>query len=118
MAATEPHGGGIRDFELQWDRRSALGVVLAAAGYPGKVRQGDAIEGLPAAAEDLHVFHGGTTRREDGEIFTHGGRVLTVTALGDPLRAAQQRAYQALESIRFDGMQYRRDIGHRALKTR
>jgi phosphoribosylamine---glycine ligase len=119
LAATEGHGGtGVRDLELQWDRRSALGVVMAAYGYPAKVRQGDGIEGLPAAAEDMHVFHAGTQRREDGEVFTHGGRVLTVTALGDPLRAAQARAYQALDSIRFDGMQYRRDIGHRALKGR
>jgi phosphoribosylamine---glycine ligase len=108
----------VRDLELQWDRRSALGVVMAAAGYPGKARQGDLIEGLPAATEDMRVFHAGTVRREDGEVFTHGGRVLTVTALGDPLRAAQQRAYQALQSIRFDGMQFRRDIGHRALKGR
>jgi phosphoribosylamine--glycine ligase len=118
LAATEGHGEGVRDLELQWDRRSALGVVMAAHGYPAKVRQGDAIEGLPEPTEDMHVFHAGTQRREDGEIFTHGGRVLTVTALGDPLRAAQARAYQALESIRFDGMQYRRDIGHRALKGR
>jgi phosphoribosylamine--glycine ligase len=118
MAATDTHGGGVRDIELQWDRRSALGVVMAASGYPAKVRQGDLIEGLPAASEDMHVFHAGTQRREDGELCTHGGRVLTVTALGDPLRAAQQRAYQALESIRFDGMQFRRDIGHRALRAR
>jgi phosphoribosylamine---glycine ligase len=118
MAATDSHGSGVRDIELQWDRRSALGVVMAAAGYPAKVRQGDLIEGLPAATEDMHVFHAGTQRREDGEVFTHGGRVLTVTALGEPLRAAQQRAYQALESIRFPGMQFRRDIGHRALKGR
>jgi phosphoribosylamine---glycine ligase len=116
LAATDTQGSGVRDLELQWDRRSALGIVMAAHGYPAKVRQGDAIEGLPAATEDMHVFHAGTQRREDGEFFTHGGRVLTVTALGDPLRAAQMRAYQALESIRFDGMQYRRDIGHRALK--
>ena len=117
MAASDPHGSGVRDLELQWDRRSALGIVMAAAGYPGKVRQGDVIDGLPAANEDMHVFHAGTMRREDGAILTHGGRVLTVTALGDPLRAAQQRAYQALQSIRFDGMQFRRDIGHRALKA-
>jgi phosphoribosylamine--glycine ligase len=118
LAATEAHGPGVRDLELQWDRRSALGVVLAAAGYPGRVRQGDVIEGLPAPTEDMHVFHAGTTRRDDGAVLTHGGRVLTVTAPGDPLRAAQMRAYQALESIRFDGMQLRRDIGHRALKSR
>ena len=66
----------------------------------------------------MHVFHAGTTRRHDGALVTSGGRVLTVTALGDPLRVAQQRAYSALESIRFEGMQFRRDIGHRALKPR
>jgi phosphoribosylamine--glycine ligase len=118
MAATDPHGEGVRDFELQWDRRSALGVVMAAAGYPASPRKGDLIEGLPAGSEDMQVFHAGTQRREDGALFTSGGRVLTVTALGEPLRAAQQRAYAALESIRFDGMQLRRDIGHRALKPR
>ena len=118
MAATEAQGNGVRDLELQWDRRSALGVVLAAHGYPGKARLGDVIEGLPAAAEDLQTFHAGTLRRDDGTLVTHGGRVLTVTALGEPLRAAQQRAYAAVEPIRIDGVQWRRDIGHRALKAR
>ena len=118
LAATDEQGSGVRDLELQWDHRSALGVVMAAGGYPGVLRQGDAISGLPAGSEDLQVFHAGTTRRDDGSIVTSGGRVLTVTALGDPLRAAQQRAYAALESIRFGGMQFRRDIGHRALKPR
>ena len=118
LAATDEQGSGVRDLELQWDHRSALGVVMAAGGYPGVLRQGDAISGLPAGSEDLQVFHAGTTRRDDGSIVTSGGRVLTVTALGDPLRAAQQRAYAALESIRFEGMQFRRDIGHRALKPR
>jgi phosphoribosylamine--glycine ligase len=118
MAATDAHGSGVRDLDLQWDRRSALGVVIAASGYPASPRKGDPIEGLPAASDDMHVFHAATVRRDDGSILTSGGRVLTVTALGDPLRAAQQRAYQALESIRFPGMQYRRDIGHRALKLR
>jgi phosphoribosylamine--glycine ligase len=118
MAATEVHGEGVRNLELQWDRRSALGVVMAARGYPAAPAKGDAISGLPRPAEDLHVFHAGTTRRHDGTLVTSGGRVLTVTALGEPLRAAQQRAYAALESIRFDGAQLRRDIGHRALKPR
>jgi phosphoribosylamine--glycine ligase len=115
VAATEGHADGIRGLELQWDRRSALAVVMAAAGYPGKVRKGDAISGLPAGAEDLQVFHAATQHRDDGALVTSGGRVLSVTALGEPLRAAQQRAYEALASIRFDGMQFRRDIGHRAL---
>jgi phosphoribosylamine--glycine ligase len=118
MAATEAQGSGVRDLELQWDRRSALGVVMAASGYPASPRKGDVIEGLPPASEDMRVFHAGTMRRDDGTLVTSGGRVLTVTALGDPLRAAQQRAYAALEPIRFDGMQFRRDIGHRALKPR
>jgi phosphoribosylamine--glycine ligase len=118
LAATDHQGSGVRELELQWDRRSALGVVMAAAGYPGKPRLGDAISGLPEGSEDLQVFHAATQRRDDGTLVASGGRVLTVTALGDPLRAAQQRAYAALESIRFDGMQWRRDIGHRALKSR
>ncbi len=118
MAATDVHGLGVRDIELHWDRRSALGVVMASAGYPASPRHGDTIAGIPAATEDMQVFHAATTRRADGAVLASGGRVLTVTALGDPLRAAQQRAYAALEPIRFDGMQFRRDIGHRALKAR
>jgi phosphoribosylamine---glycine ligase len=117
MAATDP-AVGVRDLELQWDRRSALGIVMAAGGYPASPRKGDAITGLPAGAEDLQVFHAGASRRDDGALVTSGGRVLTVTALGEPLRAAQQRAYAALQGVRFDGMQFRRDIGHRALKPR
>src|SRR5690606_33263159 len=99
-------------------RRTALGVVLAAAGYPESPRKGDAIDGLPAHGnefgEDCFVFHAGT--EADGErIRTAGGRVLCVTALGDSVKIAQARAYRAVESLRFDGMQYRRDIGHRAI---
>jgi phosphoribosylamine---glycine ligase len=118
MAATDVQGNGVRDIELQWDRRSALGVVMASAGYPASPRTGDAIEGIAVGTEDMHVFHAATTRRADGALVTSGGRVLTVTALGDPLRVAQQRAYAALAPIRFDGMQFRHDIGHRALKAR
>jgi len=92
--------------------------VMAAGGYPGTPSKGDAITGLPPSDEDLQVFHAGTARLPDGSLVTSGGRVLTVTALGEPLRVAQQRAYAALESIRFEGAQYRRDIGHRALKPR
>jgi phosphoribosylamine--glycine ligase len=107
--------GTLERAAVEWDRRSALGVVLAAAGYPGEPRKGDAIEGLPAPAEDCHVFHAGT--RLDGKRFlTNGGRVLCVTALGDSIRMARGRAYEAAEAIRFAGMQYRKDIGHRALK--
>ncbi len=118
MAATDAQGSGVRDIELHWDRRSALGVVMASAGYPASPRPGDAITGIPASSDDMHVFHAATTKNAAGELVTSGGRVLTVTALGDPLRVAQQRAYAALEPIRFPGMQWRRDIGHRALKAR
>ena len=107
--------GKVDEAEVEWDRRPALGVVLAAAGYPDSPRKGDAIEGLPAATEDCHVFHAGT--RADGKsLLSEGGRVLCVTALGDSLRLARARAYRAVESIRFPGAQYRKDIGHRALK--
>lgn len=107
--------GGLRDAEAEWDRRTALGVVLAAHGYPEDPRKGDRIEGLPAPAADCRVFHAGT-RAEGKAVLTDGGRVLCVTALGDNLRAARSRAYGALEAVRFEGMQYRKDIGHRALK--
>jgi phosphoribosylamine--glycine ligase len=104
--------------EAEWDRRFALGVVMAAHGYPEEPRKGDRIEGLPAkAAEDFHVFHAGTQER-DGAIVTAGGRVLCVTALGDTVKIAQKRAYEVAERIRFDGMQYRHDIGHRAINMR
>ncbi len=107
--------GGLKDAGAEWDRRAALGVVLAAHGYPEEPRQGDRIDGLPAPAADCRVFHAGT--RADGKsLLTHGGRVLCVTALGDNLRAARSRAYEAVERIRFEGMQFRNDIGHRALR--
>jgi phosphoribosylamine---glycine ligase len=122
MAATATASTGdvptLDSIELQWDRRIALGVVMAAHGYPGTVRNGDAIGGLPAPTDDAIVFHAGTERRADGTLVTSGGRVLCVTALGDNVKAAQQRAYAALAPIRFDGMQHRSDIGHRALKLR
>jgi len=98
-----------------WDRRPALGVVLAAGGYPEEPRKGDEITVLPKATEDCHVFHAGTTL--DGQrLVTSGGRVLCVTALGGSLKMARARAYETADAIRFDGMQLRRDIGHRALK--
>jgi phosphoribosylamine--glycine ligase len=103
---------------LEWDRRVALGVVMAAHGYPGTVRSGDVVAGLPPDASDSMVFHAGTERRADGTLVTKGGRVLCVTALGDSVRTAHQRAYAALAPIRFDGARYRSDIGHRALKQR
>ena len=109
--------GTLDKAEAEWDRRCALGVVLAAQGYPEAPRKDDPIEGLPGKpAEDAHVFHAGT-RLEQGAVLTSGGRVLCVTALGDSVRLAQKRAYEALEPIRFAGMQYRRDIGHRAIRV-
>ena len=107
--------GRLQDAGAEWDRRAALGVVLAAHGYPDAPRMGDRIEGIPPPAADCRVFQAGT-RLEDKTTFTHGGRVLCVTALGDAVRIARTRAYEAVERIRFDGMQYRKDIGHRALK--
>lgn len=99
----------------QWDRRAALGVVLAARGYPDDPAKGDRIDGLPPPAEDCRVFHAGT-KREGKNLVTSGGRVLCVTALGDAVRIARSRAYDALAPICFTGMQLRKDIGHRALK--
>jgi phosphoribosylamine---glycine ligase len=107
--------GTLDQAEAEWDRRCALGVVLAAAGYPDEPRKGDRIQGIPAPTSDCRVFHAGT-KLEDGNLVTTGGRVLCVTALGDSLRIARGRAYETIERIRYDGMQYRRDIGHRALK--
>ena len=110
--------GTLDQVELQWDRHVALGVVMAAAGYPQSPRKGDVITGLPAPGDDGHVFHAGTERTADGVLRTSGGRVLCVTALGDSVRTAQQRAYELLNPISFDGAQWRRDIGHRAIKPR
>ncbi len=107
--------GALADVEVDWDRRAALGVVLAAHGYPDEPRKGDAITGLPPAADDCRLFHAGT-RLEGKDLVTDGGRVLCVTALGDSVRMARTRAYEVVERIRFDGMQYRRDIGQRGLK--
>ncbi len=107
--------GTLDAVELQWDRRAALGIVMAAAGYPESPRKGDRITGLPEATDEAVVFHAGTTLEGD-VLSTSGGRVLCVTALGDSTRAAQQRAYETLRPIRFEGAQHRTDIGHRAIK--
>ena len=107
--------GDLSRAELTFDPRAAVGVVLAAEGYPGKVASGDAIEGADAVpGDDVQVFHAGTAFDAGGRVVTAGGRVLTVCALGDGLAAAARRAYQAVAGIRFRGMQYRRDIGQRA----
>jgi phosphoribosylamine---glycine ligase len=113
LAATD---GTLDKIDLDWDRRVALGVVMAAHGYPLSPRKGDVIDGLPAELPDAMVFHAGTVLDAQGRALTAGGRVLCVTALGDSVKTAQQRAYEALDGIRFDGMQYRRDIGYRAIK--
>ena len=107
--------GTLDQVELQWDRRVALGVVMAAHGYPLDPRKGDAITGLPAEADDAMVFHAGTVEK-DGATLTSGGRVLCVTALGDSTLRAQQRAYEVAQGVHFEGAQYRRDIGWRAIK--
>jgi phosphoribosylamine--glycine ligase len=112
MRATD---GTLDQVELQWDRRVALGVVLAAEGYPLDPRKGDAITGLPADAEDGMVFHAGTAEA-DGKLLTSGGRVLCVTALGESARTAALSAYELASGIQFAGRQFRSDIGHRAIK--
>ena len=113
-AATESPQA-LAQHEPVWDRRSALGVVAAAHGYPLNPRKGDLITGLPVDSDECMVFHAGTTD-QSGQVYTNGGRVLCATALGESVKAAQHVAYQALSGIHFDGMQYRRDIGHRALR--
>lgn len=115
LAATETGSSNrLDDIELQWDRRSAVGVVMAAHGYPERPRKGDVITGLPKDSEDAVVFHAGSDIQDD-QLRTCGGRVLCVTALGGTLKQAQQRAYEIAQTIHFDGLQYRRDIGHRAI---
>ena len=114
MAATS---GSLDQIELEWDHRPALGVVMAAHGYPLSPRKGDVITGLPrAATEDAMVFHAGTAVK-DGQTLTSGGRVLCVTTLGSTVKAAQQRAYELAQDIHFDGVQFRKDIGFRAIKS-
>ncbi len=115
MAATAANAEArFDDFELDWDRRTAIGVVLAAHGYPLSPRKGDAITGLPQDTDDVVVFHAGT-QMQDNQVVTSGGRVLCVTALGGTLKLAQQLAYDTIQGIHFDGVQYRTDIGYRAI---
>ncbi len=109
--------GKLDQIELQWDRRTALGVVMAAHGYPENPRKGDTISGLPADTDDAVVFHAGSEMGEDGLVRTSGGRVLCVTALAESVKLAQQRVYDVARGIYFDGAQYRRDIGYRAIKS-
>ena len=107
--------GKLNDVELEWDRRTALGVVLAAHHYPDTPRNGDVISGVPMDTEDQITFHAGT-KLQDGKLLTSGGRVMCVVGLADTVRGAQQKAYEAIDKIQFDGMQYRKDIGYRAIK--
>ncbi len=109
--------GTLDTVEAEWDRRAALGIVLAAHGYPDSPRKGDAITNLPKDEADVHVFHAGTMQ-VDGKVVTNGGRVLCVTALGEKVKIAAERAYEVADKIEFDGMQMRRDIGHRAFGRR
>ena len=124
-AATEPGAHGRLDkIELEWDRRTALGVVIAAEGYPMSPRKGDVISGLPGddssvgESDDVEamVFHAGTVSKE-GQTLTSGGRVLCVTVLAESVKKAQLRAYDVVQDIAFAGMQYRKDIGHKAIKS-
>jgi phosphoribosylamine--glycine ligase len=120
-AATANDAPSLDEVELQWDRRVALGVVMAAGGYPAAPRSGDLITGLADVAHDdadgdeVKVFHAGTVLR-DGSVVTSGGRILCVTALGDSTRQAQQRAYDTVRRISFAGAQWRSDIGQRAIR--
>lgn len=107
--------GTLNQVEAEWDRRTALGVVMASYNYPETPRLNDEITGLPANLVDAHVFHAGTTLK-DGKVLTSGGRVLCVTALGETVKFAQQQAYRILDDIKFDGEQHRTDIGYRAVK--
>ncbi len=106
--------GTLDQVEVEWDRRTALGVVLAAAGYPHAVHTGDRITALPENSSEIHVFHAGTAL-VDGQLVTSGGRVLCVTALGDSAKIAQRLAYEAADQVQFHGRQMRRDIGFRAI---
>ena len=116
VALAEHAVNGTLNFaEAEWDRRSALGVVMASANYPETPTLGDEITGLPKDLQDAYVFHAGTTLK-NGKAVTSGGRVLCVTTLGETVKFAQHRAYEIMQTIKFDGAQYRTDIGYRAIK--
>ena len=114
-AATDADTQQLANIELQWDRRCALGVVMAAANYPSTPEVGQEVHGLPVDSEEAMVFHAGTVF-QDGKVLTSGGRVLCVTALGDTVKQAQSRAYVLADNLHFKGMQMRRDIGYRAIR--
>jgi phosphoribosylamine--glycine ligase len=108
-------GGTLDAVELEWDRRTAVGVVMAAEGYPDNPRKGDEITGIPQETPESVTFHAGTTIA-DGKLVTSGGRVLCVVGLGDSVKVAQKQAYEAVDKIHFNGAQFRRDIGWRGVK--
>ena len=108
--------GTLDTVELEWDRRTAVGVVLAAAGYPDSPRKGDVIDGIPAETAECVTFHAGTVQA-DGKLVTAGGRVLCVVGLGDSVKMAQKQAYETVDQIHFNDAQFRRDIGWRGLKN-
>lgn len=108
--------GTLNEASAEWDRRFALGVVMASANYPETPKLGDEITGLPNDLQDAYVFHAGTTLK-DGKVTTSGGRVLCVTTLGETVKFAQQQAYKIAQDIHFEGAQYRKDIGYRAIKS-
>ena len=107
--------GTLDQVELEWDRRTAVGVVMAAAGYPDSPRKGDVIDGIPPDTAECMIFHAGT-EQSDGKLVTSGGRVLCVVGLGDSIKMAQKQAYETVDQIHFNGAQFRRDIGWRGLK--
>jgi phosphoribosylamine--glycine ligase len=107
--------GTLDTVELEWDRRTAVGIVMAAAGYPDAPVKGAVISGIPAETPESVVFHAGTAQA-GGQLLTSGGRVLCVVGLGDSIKMAQKQAYDVVEQIHFDGAQYRRDIGWRGMK--
>ncbi len=107
--------GTLDQVELEWDRRTAVGVVLAAAGYPDDPKKGDVIDGIPAETPECVTFHAGT-QIAGGNLLTSGGRVLCVVGLGDSIKMAQKQAYETVDKIHFNGAQFRRDIGWRGLK--
>jgi phosphoribosylamine--glycine ligase len=107
--------GTLDAVELEWDRRIAVGVVMAATGYPDNPRKGDTIAGIPPESAECITYHAGTTLT-DGKLTTSGGRVLCVVGLGDNIKMAQKQAYDTIDRIYFDGAQFRSDIGWRALK--
>ncbi len=115
MLAEHAINGTLNLAETEWDRRFALGVVMAAENYPEAPRLGDEMTGLPKDLVDACVFHAGTSLKE-GKVVTSGGRVLCVTTLGETVKFAQQRAYEIASEIQFEGAQYRTDIGYRAIK--